>query len=165
MTIYKSQPPSQVMTSILYGLRTYLPPYHSTPSQTESLTFTPNLARTSKMPSTKKPPRHTEAVVATILYFRILGVDVKVVAKLVELKHGTAVSPGTCEECLAFHALKLSQQDLSWTPAGVGRYIAGITTRDIFNTITVIDGECEKVLGKASHIARKSWITWADRHF
>lgn len=165
MTIYKSQPPSQIMISILYRLRTCLPPYHSTQSQTKSLPFTANLSLVTNMPSTKKPPRHTEEVVAIILYYGILGVDVKVVAKLVELKNGTVASPKECRERLEFASLILFPQKIPWTPAGVGKYIAGFTNRDTFKTITAIDGECKKILGKASHDGGDFLIACADGRF
>ena len=117
------------------------------------------------MPSIKKPPRHKEEVVAIILYYGIFGVDVNVVAKLVELKNGTAVSPEECKERFEFASSELSQQEIPWTPAGVGKHIAGFTTRDTFNAITAIDRECEKVLGKASPDAGNFLIACADRRF
>lgn len=162
LIIYKSRFPSQIMISILYKLRTCLSPYHSTHSRTESFPFTANHFRTPNMPSIKKPPRHREEVVATILYFGILGVDDNAVSKLVELKFGIKVSPDDCRERLNFASLTLPQQGIPWTAAGVGEYITNFTTLDTFITITGIDGECKTVLGKASYDAGHSLIACTD---
>lgn len=103
------------------------------------------------MPLIKKPPRHREEVVATVLYFGILGIDAEVVAELVESNIGDIVSPKECKERLQFASSILDQQGLPWTPAGVGEYIATFISPDTFATITVIDETCKEILAKASH--------------
>lgn len=117
------------------------------------------------MPSTKKPPRHREEVVATILYFGILGINDQVVAELVNLKVGIEISPKECKERLMFSSSKFTEWGIPWTPVGIGNYIAGFTTRDTFHTITAIDAQCENVLGKASHNSGKSFVASTDRRF
>ena len=117
------------------------------------------------MSSINKPPRHREEVVATILYFGIFGVDVEVVAALVELKLGDTsdiFSPEECKERLKFASSILDQRGISWTRAGVGGYIAIFTTFDTFGIITAIDETCEKILGKISQDDEGCLIACAD---
>lgn len=100
------------------------------------------------MPSDLK--RATPEVMAVILYYSNMGVEDKVVSKLIELK--TGVDNHTALRIISTRDKDFPRKNRPWNLEGIGQEISEHVDRDTFLDLTKINVACESILLKAGSI-------------